>query len=91
MKCRAVPDGDGFVLNGAKLWITNAQQAEIFLVFATVNPEAGYKGITAFIIERDCPGFSTGTPFHKMGVRASATSEVILDNCEVPEENKYDF
>jgi butyryl-CoA dehydrogenase/short/branched chain acyl-CoA dehydrogenase len=76
LKCRAVPDGDGYVLNGSKLWITNAQQAEIFVVFATVNPEAGYKGITAFIVERGIPGFAVGKKENKLGIRASSTCEL---------------
>jgi short-chain 2-methylacyl-CoA dehydrogenase len=86
LKCKAVPDGDGFVLNGAKLWITNAQQAEIFLVFATVNPEAGYKGITAFIIERDMPGFSVSKKENKLGIRASSTCELVLEGVKVGKE-----
>jgi butyryl-CoA dehydrogenase/short/branched chain acyl-CoA dehydrogenase len=86
LKCKAVPDGDGFVLNGAKLWITNAQQSEIFLIFATVNPEAGYKGITAFIIEREMPGFSVSKKENKLGIRASSTCELVLEDVRVGKE-----
>ncbi len=86
LKCRAVPNADGFTLNGAKLWITNAQQADVFLVFATVNPEAGYKGITAFIIERDMPGFSVGKKENKLGIRASSTCELSLVDVKVGKE-----
>ncbi len=76
LKCRAVPDGEGYRLNGSKLWITSAQQADIFVVFATVNPEAGYKGITAFIVERGMPGFTVGKKENKLGIRASSTCEL---------------
>ncbi|MGI8509935.1 MAG: acyl-CoA dehydrogenase family protein [Gemmatimonadaceae bacterium] len=84
---RAERRGDGYVLNGRKLWITNGAEADIFVVFATVDPAAGYKGITAFIIERDFPGFSVGKKEDKLGIRASSTVELLLDNCEVPSEN----
>ncbi|MGI8547137.1 MAG: acyl-CoA dehydrogenase family protein [Gemmatimonadaceae bacterium] len=84
---RAEKRGDGYVLNGRKLWITNGAEAGIFVVFATVDPAAGYKGITAFIIERDFPGFSVGKKEDKLGIRASSTVELLLDNCEVPAEN----
>ena len=86
LKCRAVANETGFVLNGAKLWITNAQQAELFLVFATVNPEAGYKGITAFIIERGMPGFSVAKKENKLGIRASSTCELSLADVQVGRE-----
>ena len=84
---RAAQRGGGWVLDGRKLWITNGAEAEVFIVFANVNPEAGYKGITAFIVERDFPGFSVGNKEDKLGIRASSTTELILDGCEVPPEN----
>jgi alkylation response protein AidB-like acyl-CoA dehydrogenase len=83
LKCRAIPDGDGYRLNGNKLWITNAQQAEIFVVFATVNPDAGYKGITAFLVDRDLPGFSVGKKENKLGIRASSTCELSFEDVKV--------
>ncbi len=84
---RAVDNGDHFVLNGQKLWITNGNEAEIFIMFATVDPAAGYKGITAFIVEKGFEGFSVGKKEDKLGIRASSTTELILDNCIVPKEN----
>ncbi len=87
LKTRAVDKGDHFELNGQKLWITNGNEAEIFIVFATVDPEAGYKGITAFIVEKQFDGFSVGKKEDKLGIRASSTTELILDNCKVPKEN----
>jgi short-chain 2-methylacyl-CoA dehydrogenase len=84
---RAEEKGDHWVLNGRKLWITNAAEAEIFVVFANANPDAGYKGITAFIIERDFPGFTFGKKEDKTGIRASSTCELILEDCRVPREN----
>jgi alkylation response protein AidB-like acyl-CoA dehydrogenase len=84
---RAEKRGDHYVLNGRKMWITNGAEAEIYVVFANVNPGAGYKGITAFIVERGFPGFSVGKKEDKLGIRASSTTELILDGCEVPEEN----
>jgi butyryl-CoA dehydrogenase len=83
----AVKKGDKWILNGTKTFITNAPVCNVCVIYATIDKKLKHNGITAFIVEKDFPGFSTGTPFHKMGVRASATSEVILDNCEVPEEN----
>jgi butyryl-CoA dehydrogenase/short/branched chain acyl-CoA dehydrogenase len=83
----AVEDGDHFVLNGRKLWISNASEGKIFLLFANANPAAGYKGITAFLIERDFPGFQVGKKEDKLGLRASSTCELILDNCRVPRAN----
>jgi alkylation response protein AidB-like acyl-CoA dehydrogenase len=77
-------DGDAFVLTGRKLWITNANEADIFLIFATVNPEAGYRGITAFVVERGFAGFTVGKKEDKLGIRASSTCELILDDCRVP-------
>jgi alkylation response protein AidB-like acyl-CoA dehydrogenase len=76
-----------WVLNGRKMWITNGGEAEIFVIFATIDPAAGYKGITAFIVERGFPGFSVGRKEDKLGIRASSTTELILDQCEVPDEN----
>ena len=84
---RAVRRGAGYVLNGRKMWITNGAEAEIYVVFATLDPAAGYKGITAFIVERNFPGFSVGKKEDKLGIRASSTTELILDQCEVPEAN----
>ena len=84
---RAVESGDEYRLTGRKLWITNAAEASLFLLFATVNPEAGYKGITAFLIERDFPGFAVGKKEDKLGIRASSTCELILDDCRVPKAN----
>jgi alkylation response protein AidB-like acyl-CoA dehydrogenase len=79
--------GDRWILNGQKLWITNGAEAGIFVIFANVDPSAGYKGITAFIVERDFPGFKVGKKEDKLGIRASSTTELLLDNCEVPDEN----
>jgi alkylation response protein AidB-like acyl-CoA dehydrogenase len=84
---RAVKTGNRFILNGRKLWITNAKEAGLYILFATVDPTAGYRGITAFIVERDFPGFAVGRREDKLGIRASSTCELILENCEVPEEN----
>jgi len=87
LKCRAKKTDDEYILNGTKLWITNANEADIFIVFANVNPEAGYKGITAFLIERDFEGFSVGRKEDKLGIRASSTCELILEDCRVPAQN----
>ncbi len=84
---RAEDRGDHWVLNGRKLWITNAAEAGVFIVFANANPDAGYKGITAFIVERDFPGFQVGKKEDKTGIRASSTCELILEDCRVPKEN----
>ena len=84
---RAVEDGDRFLLTGRKLWITNAGESGLFLLFANANPEAGYRGITAFLIERDFPGFQVGKKENKLGLRASSTCELVLDNCAVPKAN----
>jgi len=78
---------DAFVLDGRKLWITNGNEADLFIVFATVAPEAGYRGITAFLVERGFPGFSVGRKEDKLGIRASSTCELILDDCRVPRAN----
>jgi len=87
LACRATDKGDHYVLNGRKLWITNALEAGLFIVFATVNPDSGYKGITAFLVEPDFPGFSVGKKEDKLGIRASSTCELILEDCAVPKEN----
>jgi len=84
---RAEKRGDRYILTGRKMWITNGAEAGVFVVFANANPSAGYKGITAFIVERDFPGFTVGKKEDKLGIRASSTTELILDGCEVPEEN----
>lgn len=87
MATRAEDKGDHFLLTGRKLWITNAAEAGFFLLFANANPAAGYKGVTAFLIEREFPGFQVGKKEDKLGLRASSTCELILDNCRVPREN----
>jgi alkylation response protein AidB-like acyl-CoA dehydrogenase len=84
---RAREDGNDYVVTGRKLWITNGNEADIFLVFATVNPDAGYRGITAFVVERGFPGFTVGKKEDKLGIRASSTCELILDECRVPKAN----
>jgi len=84
---RAEKRGNSYVLTGRKMWITNGAEAQVYVVFANTNPSAGYKGITAFIVERGFPGFSVGKKEDKLGIRASSTTELILDGCEVPEEN----
>ena len=87
MATRAEDRGDHFLLTGRKLWITNAAEAGFFLLFANANPDAGYKGVTAFLIEREFPGFQVGKKEDKLGLRASSTCELILDNCRVPRAN----
>ncbi len=87
LETRAREEGDHFVLNGRKLWITNAKEAGLFIVFATVNRELGYKGITAFLIEGSTPGFAVGKKEDKLGIRASSTCELLLDDCRVPKSN----
>ena len=84
---RATEDGDAFVLSGRKLWITNGNEADVFIVFATVNPEAGYRGITAFLVDRGFAGFTVGKKEDKLGIRASSTCELILEDCRVPRAN----
>jgi short/branched chain acyl-CoA dehydrogenase len=84
---RAVADGGHYRLTGRKLWITNAAEAGVFIIFATVDPAAGYKGITAFLVERGTPGFAVGKKEDKLGIRASSTCELILDDCRVAKEN----
>ena len=87
MAARGLADGDTFVIDGRKLWITNGNEADIFIVFANVNPEAGYRGITAFMVERGMAGFSVGKKEDKLGIRASSTCELILEGCRVPKTN----
>jgi butyryl-CoA dehydrogenase/short/branched chain acyl-CoA dehydrogenase len=84
LQCRATKEHDAYRLDGHKLWITNAAEAEIFLVFATVDPQAGYKGITAFLVEKSDPGFMLGKREDKLGIRASSTCEIVFDNCRIP-------
>src|SRR5882724_2733107 len=87
MQTRAVEKGDHYLINGQKLWITNGIEADIFVLFANANPEAGYRGITAFVIEKGFSGFSVGKKENKLGIRASSTVELILEDCQVPKEN----
>ena len=87
MQTRAVDDGDDYIINGRKLWITNGNEADIFIVFANANPEAGYRGITAFVVEKSTAGFAVGKKENKLGIRASSTVELILEDCRVPKEN----
>jgi alkylation response protein AidB-like acyl-CoA dehydrogenase len=84
---RAAASGPDYVLTGRKLWITNGNEADIFIIFANVKPEAGYRGITAFIVERDSEGFTVGKKEDKLGIRASSTCELILEDCRVPAAN----
>jgi alkylation response protein AidB-like acyl-CoA dehydrogenase len=84
LQTRVRPDGDAFVLDGRKLWITNAAEANLFIVFGTVDPAAGYHGITAFLVDRETPGLTIGRREHKLGIRASSTCEVRLEGCRVP-------
>ena len=81
---RAVEDGEGYRLTGRKLWITNGNEADVFIVFATINPAAGYRGITAFMVDRDTPGFTVGKKEDKLGIRASSTCELLFEDCVVP-------
>lgn len=87
LETRAEQKGDSWVLNGGKMWITNGAEAGIFVIFANADMSVGYKGITAFIVERDFPGFTVGKKEDKLGIRASSTTELILDGCEVPAAN----
>jgi alkylation response protein AidB-like acyl-CoA dehydrogenase len=84
---RAREAGDSYVLGGRKLWITNGNEADVFIVFATVDPDAGYRGITAFIVERGTAGFTVGKKEDKLGIRASSTCELIFEDCRVPRAN----
>ena len=87
LSCRAADKGDHYELTGRKLWITNAAEAELFVVMATLDPGRGYKGITSFLVERGFPGFAVGKKEDKLGIRASSTCELILEGCRVPREN----
>ncbi len=87
LQCRAQDKGDHWLLNGQKLWITNAKEAKLFILLATLDPAAGYRGITAFLVEKDFPGFSVGKKEDKLGIRASSTCELILEDCKVPKQN----
>jgi len=87
LKLRAELKGDKYILNGSKLWITNAKEASIFIVFANIDPSKGYKGITAFLVEKTFPGFKVGKKEDKLGIRASSTCELLFENCEVPASN----
>jgi alkylation response protein AidB-like acyl-CoA dehydrogenase len=84
MATRATERGDGFAITGRKLWITNGNEADIFIVFANINPDAGYRGITAFIVERGAAGFTVGKKEDKLGIRASSTCELLFEDCVVP-------
>ena len=85
LECKATQQGSNWVLNGHKLWITSAEEASLYIVFANIDPSLGYKGITAFLVERDRPGFSVGKKEDKLGIRASSTNELILEDVKVPE------
>ena len=87
LETRAVEDGDSYLLNGQKLWTTNGAEAGIFIVFATLDRKLGYKGVTAFLVERESPGFKVGKKEDKLGIRASSTCELILEDCRVPKAN----
>ena len=84
LQTRARQEGDDWVIDGTKLWITNGEEAGLFIVFANVNPDQGYKGITAFLVERETPGFEVGKKEDKLGIRASSTTELSFDGCRVP-------
>ncbi len=84
LQTRAESRGNTWILNGRKLWITNSRESGVFIIFANADPAAGYKGITAFLVEKDTPGFTIGRKEDKLGIRASSTCELILDGCEVP-------
>jgi len=87
LRTRAEKKGDTWVINGQKLWITNANESNLFLVHANVDPSKGYKGITSFLVERDAPGFTIGKKEDKLGIRASSTCELVFEDCVIPEEN----
>ncbi|HEX5411693.1 MAG TPA: acyl-CoA dehydrogenase [Terriglobia bacterium] len=87
LETRATEDGDHYVLSGRKLWITNAGEAGLFIIFATLNRELGYKGITAFLVDRSTPGLTVGRKEDKLGIRASSTCELLLEDCCVPRQN----
>ena len=88
LKTRATQKGDGYVLNGSKLYITNAPVADVVVVFATVKPGSGFAGVTAFLVEKDAPGFSVGPPLGKLGLRTSPMGEIVLKDCEIQAENR---
>ncbi|MNK71916.1 Acyl-CoA dehydrogenase [compost metagenome] len=88
LKCRAVKDGDDYVLTGTKMWVSNGYYADTYVVYATLDPELGHKGITAFIVEKDTPGFTFGKKEDKLGIRGSSTYELIFDGCRVPAANR---
>jgi alkylation response protein AidB-like acyl-CoA dehydrogenase len=87
MATRAAEAGDGYTITGRKLWITNGNEADLFIVFANINPEAGYRGITAFLVERGFAGFTVGKKEDKLGIRASSTCELLFEECRVPRAN----
>ena len=87
LQTRAQAQGSDYVLNGRKMWITNGKEAGLFILFATIDPSAGYKGITAFVVEKNFPGFIVGKKEDKLGIRASSTCELILEDCRVPRAN----
>lgn len=87
LETRATEDGDSYLLNGRKLWITNAKEAGLFIIFATLNRELGYKGITAFVVDRQTPCLAVGRKEDKLGIRASSTCELLLEDCRVPKDN----
>ncbi|TAM84021.1 MAG: acyl-CoA dehydrogenase [Acidobacteria bacterium] len=87
LETRAAEDGDHFVLNGRKLWITNAKEAGLFIIFATINRDLGYKGITAFLVDHATPGLTVGRKEDKLGIRASSTCELLLEDCRVPKQD----
>ncbi|MFB3917933.1 MAG: acyl-CoA dehydrogenase [Terriglobales bacterium] len=87
LQTKAEPKGNEYILNGRKMWITNGKEAGVYLLFATLDPALGYKGITAFLVERNFPGFSVGKKEDKLGIRASSTCELILEDCHVPAAN----
>ncbi|MNR94198.1 Acyl-CoA dehydrogenase [compost metagenome] len=88
LKCRALKDGDDYVLTGTKMWVSNGYYADTYVVYATLDPELGHKGITAFIVEKDTPGFTFGKKEDKLGIRGSSTYELIFDGCRVPAANR---
>ena len=83
----AIKQGDTYVLNGSKMWITNGPDADVVIVYAKTTPDAGSKGITTFIVEKDTAGFSSAQKLDKLGMRGSATGELVFDNCVIPAEN----
>ena len=89
LSTRAVEQGDHWVLSGRRLWITNGNEAGLYIVFANVDPDAGYRGITAFLVERTFPGFTVGKKEDKLGIRASSTCELLFDECRVPRANVF--